>query len=55
MQEAEFVIPYDRQRQVRMLHERSRVLDEQYEQAGARLRVRAPAAILASLRRELEE
>ncbi|HKP61032.1 MAG TPA: GTPase HflX [Polyangiales bacterium] len=55
MQEAEFVIPYDRQRQVRMLHERSRVLDEQYDQAGARLRVRAPAAILASLRRELEE
>jgi GTP-binding protein HflX len=54
MQEAEFVIPYDRQRQVRLLHERSRVLEEQYEQDGARLRVRAPAPILASLRRELE-
>ncbi|HKU43984.1 MAG TPA: GTPase HflX, partial [Polyangiales bacterium] len=54
MQEVEFVIPYDRQRHVQLLHERGRVLDEQYDQQGARVRVRAPEAILASLRRELE-
>jgi GTP-binding protein HflX len=55
MQEAEFVIPYDQQRQVQVLHERSRVLEEHYDEAGARLRVRAPEAVLASLRRELAE
>jgi GTPase len=55
MQEAEFVIPYDQQRQVQVLHERSRVLEERYDETGARVRVRAPQAVLASLRRELSE
>lgn len=55
MLEAEFVIPYDRQRHVQLLHERSRVLEENYDESGARLRVRAPEAVLASLRRELAE
>jgi GTP-binding protein HflX len=55
MQEAEFVIPYDQQRHVQLLHERSRVLEEKYDESGARLRVRAPEAVLASLRRELDE
>lgn len=55
MEEAEFVIPYDQQRHVQVLHERSRVIEEQYDQAGARLKVRAPAAVLASLRREFQE
>jgi GTP-binding protein HflX len=55
MQEAEFVIPYDQQRHVQVLHERSRVIEEQYDQAGAKLRVRAPEAVLASLRREFSE
>jgi GTP-binding protein HflX len=54
MQEAEFVVPYDQQRHVQVLHERSRVIEEQYDQAGAKLRVRAPEAVLASLRREFE-
>jgi GTPase len=53
MQEAEFVIPYDQQRQVQVLHERGRVLEEHYDESGARIRVRAPEAVLASLRREL--
>jgi GTPase len=53
MQEEQFVIPYSQQRQVAVLHERTRVLDEQYDEAGARVRVRAPAAILNTLRREL--
>jgi GTP-binding protein HflX len=55
MQEAEFVIPYDRQRHVTTLHERSRVLEESYDETGARLRVRAPKPVLASLRRELQD
>jgi GTP-binding protein HflX len=55
MQEAEFVIPYTQQRHVQVLHERSRVLEENYDESGARLRVRAPEAVLASLRRELSE
>jgi GTP-binding protein HflX len=55
MQEAEFVIPYDQQRRVQVLHERSRVLEEHYDEAGARLRVRAPVAVIASLRREMSE
>jgi GTP-binding protein HflX len=54
MEEVEFVIPYDRQRQVQLLHERGRVLEERYDEAGARVRVRAPEAVIASLRRELE-
>jgi GTP-binding protein HflX len=53
MQEEEFSIPYSQQRHVAVLHERTRVLDEQYDEAGARVRVRAPAAILNTLRREL--
>jgi GTPase len=53
MQESEFTIPYSQQRQVAVLHERTRVLDEQYDEAGARVRVRAPAAILNTLKREL--
>jgi GTP-binding protein HflX len=54
MEEAEFVIPYSRQRHVALLHEHGRVLDERYEEDGARVRVRAPAAALGWLRRELE-
>jgi GTP-binding protein HflX len=53
MQESEFTIPYSQQRQVAVLHERTRVLDEQYDEAGTRVRVRAPAAILNTLKREL--
>lgn len=52
MQEEEFVIPYDRQARVALLHERCRVLDERYEADGAHLRVRAPAALLEGLRRQ---
>ena len=53
MEEAEFVIPYDQQAKVALLHERCRVLEERYEEDGAHLRVRAPAALLGGLRREL--
>jgi hypothetical protein len=36
-----------------VLHERCRVLDERYDEAGAHVRVRAPVAVLGGLRREL--
>jgi len=53
MEEEEFVIPYDQQAKVALLHARCRVLEERYEEDGAHVRVRAPAALLGGLRREL--
>jgi GTP-binding protein HflX len=53
MEEADFVIPYDRQTKVALLHERCRVLTERYEEDGAHVRVRAPESTLSALRREL--
>jgi GTP-binding protein HflX len=53
MEEEEFVIPYDQQAKVALLHERCRVLSERYEEDGAHVRVRAPASLLGGLRREL--
>jgi GTP-binding protein HflX len=53
MEEAEFVIPYDQQAKVALLHESCRVLEERYEEDGAHVRVRAPAALLGGLRRDL--
>jgi 50S ribosomal subunit-associated GTPase HflX len=54
MEEANFVIPYDRQARVALLHERCRVLEERYEENGAHLRVRAPESVLGGLRREFQ-
>ncbi len=53
MEEEEFVIPYDQQAKVALLHERCRVLSERYREDGAYIRVRAPASLLGGLRREL--
>jgi GTP-binding protein HflX len=53
MEEEEFVIPYDQQAKVALLHERCRVLSERYQEDGAYIRVRAPASLLGGLRREL--
>jgi len=53
MEEAEFVVPYDQQAKVGMLHESCRVLSERYEADGAHVRVRAPGALLDGLRREI--
>jgi GTP-binding protein HflX len=55
MQEEVFTVPYSQQRLVATLHESARVLDEQYDEAGARVRVRAPSGVLAGLRRLLSE
>jgi len=53
MEEADFVIPYDQQAKVALLHERCRVLSERYDEDGAHIRVRAPESLLGGLRREL--
>jgi GTP-binding protein HflX len=53
MSEEEFVIPYDTQGQVALLHERCRVLDERYEEDGAHIRVRAPDELLEGLRQQI--
>ena len=54
MEEAEFVIPYDQQAKVGLLHAQCRVLEERYDEDGAHIRVRAPAALLGGFRRDLE-
>jgi GTP-binding protein HflX len=51
MEDAEFVVPYDKQRLVGELHEEARVLSETYDETGARLKVRALPATLARLKR----
>ncbi|MEO8703567.1 MAG: GTPase HflX [Kofleriaceae bacterium] len=50
IEEAELVVPYTAQRLVHQIHERTRVLDEQHDDQGTRLRVRAPSTILEDLR-----
>ena len=52
MQEATFTVPYSAQRHVALLHERTRVLDERYDEEGAHVRVLAPPAVLGGLERE---
>jgi len=54
MEEADFVIPYDQQAKVALLHERCRVLSERYDEDGAHIRVRAPASLLGGLRRDIQ-
>ena len=54
MKEETFLIPYDRQAKVGLLHERCRVLEERYEEDGAHVRVLAPAGLLDGLRREIQ-
>jgi GTP-binding protein HflX len=54
MEETEMFVPYSKQRNVALLHERARVLEERYDESGATVRVRAPAAVLAALRSELD-
>ncbi|HEX6241201.1 MAG TPA: GTPase HflX, partial [Polyangiales bacterium] len=53
MREETLLIPYNQQRGVALLHERSRVLEERYEPEGTLMRVRAPGGVLDSLRKEL--
>jgi GTP-binding protein HflX len=55
MGEQEFLIPYSQQRFVAMLHERTRVLEENYEDHGTRVRARAPKGVLAGIAALLAE
>jgi GTP-binding protein HflX len=50
MEDAELFVPFSQQRHVALLHERTRVLDERYDEQGTTLRVRAPAGVLGALR-----
>jgi len=53
MEETELVVPWDAQRMVHQIHERTSVLEEQHGEDGTRLRVRAPVTILDDLRKQL--
>jgi GTP-binding protein HflX len=53
IEEAELEVPWTQQRLVHSIHERTTVLSEEHDEAGTRMRVRAPATVLDSLRAEL--
>jgi GTP-binding protein HflX len=55
MQEVTFTVPYSAQRHVALLHERTRVLDERYDEHGTHVRVLAPPAVLGGIERELSK
>ncbi|HEU0036308.1 MAG TPA: GTPase HflX [Kofleriaceae bacterium] len=55
LEEAELVVPWAAQRLVHQIHERTRVLSEDHDDAGTRLRVRAPASVLDDLRASLAQ
>ena len=52
---AELQVPWARHGLVSAIHDRALVLDEQHDEHGTTLTVRAPAAILDELRREIAE
>jgi GTPase len=51
--EAEFVVPYDRQRLISLMHENARVLEEKYEDEGVFVRIRSDAQTIGRLNSEL--
>lgn len=53
MSEAELFVPYERGGLIGDVHEQTRVLSEEYGDAGVRFRVRAPDEVLARLRAAL--
>jgi GTP-binding protein HflX len=53
MEEAQFLVPYDEQRKVSLLRERGRILEERYDEDGARIRVRAKKGVLDALAKEV--
>ncbi|MDD9964763.1 MAG: GTPase HflX [Myxococcales bacterium] len=55
MPEQEFVLPYSRQAHVAMLHASCRVIAEEHDEHGTRIRVRAPRAVLDRLARTFDE
>jgi GTPase len=55
MTDEEMLVPYSKQRLVAEAHESARVLEEEYGEHGTRLVVRGQPAVIAKLRRALEE
>jgi GTP-binding protein HflX len=53
IEEALLEVPWTQQRLVHAIHERATVLAEEHDETGTRIRVRAPANILADLRAQL--
>ena len=53
LEEAELVVPWAAQRVVHEIHESATVLAEEHDELGTKLRVRAPAKTLESLRAKL--
>ncbi len=53
MEETELVVPWTMQRMVHVIHERTRVLGEEHDEDGTRIKVRAPANVIEALRGEL--
>lgn len=53
MVEEELVVPYAKQALVGAIHEAARVLSEDYDEAGAKLRVRGLPPVIAKLRSQL--
>ena len=50
---AELIVPWARHGVVHDLHTRCRVIEEQHDEHGTRVTVKAPEAIIAELKREL--
>ncbi|MCC6214660.1 MAG: GTPase HflX [Polyangiaceae bacterium] len=48
-------VPHAKQRLLGVVHDECRVLSERWDEAGAELAIRAPAAVLGRLRAELED
>jgi GTP-binding protein HflX len=54
MLEEELLVPYTAQKMIGELHETARVLSEEYEEAGVRVRIRALPEVVARVKRALE-
>jgi len=54
LEEVELDVPWAAQRVIHSIHERATVLAEAHHDAGTRVRLRAPARVVAALRAELE-
>jgi GTP-binding protein HflX len=53
LEEVELDVPWTHQRVVHLIHERTTVLEETHHDDGTKIRLRAPAGIIAELREQL--
>jgi GTPase len=53
LEEVELDVPWTHQRVIHLIHERTTVLAETHHDDGTRVRLRAPAGVIASLRESL--